>query len=119
MQNKYFELAKKISRKSQHPQHKMGCVIVNRHAVISCAFNSMKSHPVSKTHGNTLHAEISALIGLSYEDTSGGTVYVYRERQDGSLGMARPCPVCMEALKLANIKKVCYSSNEGFVEERI
>ena len=119
MKKEYFNLAKKLSRQSTHPQHKMGCVIVNKHRVISVGFNSMKTHRKSQSYDNRLHAEISALLGVAYEETRGGTVYVYRERQDGSLGLARPCCTCMEALRRAGIKKICYTDYDGYKEEKL
>jgi len=119
MKKEYFNLARKLSHRSEHPQHKMGCVIVNKHNIISIGFNSLKTHRKSNSYDNRLHAEIDALIGLSYEETSGGTIYIYRERKDGTLGLARPCTTCMEALKRAGIKKICYTDYDGFKEEKI
>lgn len=66
-----------------------------------------------------LHAEISAIIGSSYQDLNGCDAYVYRERRDGKLGMSKPCAGCELALKLAGIRKVYYTSEEGFKEKNL
>lgn len=33
--------------------------------------------------------------------------------------MSRPCPRCMELIKEQGIKKICYTTNDGYVDERI
>lgn len=109
MKQKYFELAKKLSIKSSHHTHKMGCVVVNKNEIVGIGFNQIKTHPKSPHPFKTLHAEISAILGVSYRDLKGCTVYVYRETKDGKPAMAKPCQVCEQALKNVGIKKVYFS----------
>jgi deoxycytidylate deaminase len=97
---------------------KMGCVIVTHGKPISVGFNCQKSHPQKVSRCACVHAEVSALISA---DTSvnGGIAYIYRERKDGSLGLARPCNNCYVSLKKAGIKKIVYSTYTGYAVERI
>ena len=39
----------------------------------------------------------------------------YRERKDGSFGMARPCPACRIAIKNLGIKIIHYTCNENSI----
>ena len=125
----YFRAAKAVSELSDHPQHKLGCVIVNKHKIISSGFNSH-----TKCHGlqaildaerfgvycpGKIHAETSALVPLikSGIDLSRATMFVHREHKDGTLAMSRPCPSCQKLIKQAGIRKVYYTSNDGYVRE--
>ena len=119
MKHKFFELARRLSKYSNHHQHKHGCVIVDKNRVVSVGFNKDKTHTKSIHKWNFLHAEISALIGLEFEKTKGCTAYIYRENKSGQPAMSRPCEACEMALKLAGIKKICYSIDNGFKEERL
>lgn len=124
----FFKAAQSISMLSDH-RCKIGCVIVDKHRIISSGHNSnTKCHAIQaaidSTHFNCfctgkLHAETSALIPLlkSREDFSRATLYVYREVKDGSLAMARPCPRCMQLIKKLNISKIKYTTDAGYATE--
>ena len=111
MKIRFFELARRLSKHSDHYQHKLGCVIVRKNKILSVGFNKLSTHPKSPHAYHSLHAEISALIGLSYEDLRYCVAYVYRETKDGKTALARPCPSCERALKLAGIRGVYYTTN--------
>lgn len=119
MKTRFFDLAKNISLKSSHHQHKMGCVIVRKNKVVSLGFNEIKTHTRSIHKYNMLHAEISAIIGCSFEDLRGSEAYIFRQRKDGGLAMARPCEACRLALARAGIAKVYYTSESGYQEEDV
>lgn len=119
MKSKFFKLAKKLSEKSDHHSHHLGCVIVNKNSVISVGFNQLKTHSKSPHKYKMLHAEISALLGNTYRELKGCTAYIYREHRSGEKALAKPCPSCEIALKEAGIKKVCYTTEEGYKEERL
>jgi tRNA(Arg) A34 adenosine deaminase TadA len=53
------------------------------------------------------------LSGGAFYRAKGSTIYVARVNQTGAARMARPCPNCYEALLLAGVKKVVYTTNEG------
>lgn len=108
MKTRYFDLAKKLSHKSEH-KFKLGAVIVKGNRVMGIGYNSTKTHPKAKTRFKTLHAEHDALLDTGLNDVKGATAYVYRETKDGCPACAKPCPACQEIFKTAGIKKVYYS----------
>ena len=127
----YFNSAKSISELSDH-RCRLGCVVVDGHRIISSGHNSKtKFHRIQSELDNKffpgyenkgpVHAEVSALIPLIKRrvDLTGTTLYVYRENKDGKLAMSRPCPRCMELIKEQGIKRICYTTNDGYVNERI
>jgi deoxycytidylate deaminase len=116
---KFFEIAKKLSYKSTS-HFKLGCCIANKNKLINVGYNDMKkTHPKSTTYDNYIHAELSALIGCSFKETRGATVYLYRETKDQKLATSRSCSHCYQLLKLAGIKKLAYSTPSGFKIEKI
>lgn len=126
----YFRAAESVANLSNH-RCKMGCVVVNGHRIISSGHNSatkthafqtkVDSHYFGCDCAGYLHAETDALIPLinSGVDLSRAVIYVYRNMRDGSKGMARPCPRCMGVIKSLGIKKINYSTPDGFAEEII
>lgn len=124
----FFKTAQSLSMLSDH-RCKIGCIIVDKHRVISSGHNSnTKCHPIQAQidtkHFNCfctgkVHAETSAIIPLlkTKEDYSRATLYTYREHKDGSLAMARPCPRCMELIRQIGITKIKYTTDEGYATE--
>lgn len=119
MRQGFFNLAKKLSYKSDYPPHKLGAVIVKSSSIIGIGFNKTRTHPKARTRYKTIHAEMAAVLNSGLEDLSGCSIYVYRETKDGKLGLARPCVHCIEMLKQVGIKHVYYTDVEGFKYERI
>lgn len=113
MKNKYFELAKKLSYKSSHPKHKLGCVIVNKNKIVSLGFNKIKTHPKSTARYNMLHAEIDALLGNSLNELKGSVAYVFRADKHGLEAMAKPCIECEKALREVGVCQVYYTTRLG------
>lgn len=124
----YFRLAANISEQSDH-KYKLGCVIVNNHHVISTGHNS-----ATITHGmqarldkkffNTesagcRHAEIDALLPLIHQkiDLTRATLYVFRRNKLNQLAIARPCPRCMSIIKSCGIKRIKYTTQDGYAFE--
>lgn len=110
---KIMDLARRLASKSNHPQHKVGCVIVKKGRIIDVGFNQLKTHTKSKAYGCYLHAEVHALLGNALEVTCGATVYVVRSRRCGSTGISKPCPSCEAALRAAGVKDVYYSDDNN------
>lgn len=118
MKNKFFQLARNIAKHSDHPAHQLGAVITRGNKIISLGFNKNKTHTKSNHAWKRLHAELSAII-KARQDLTNCSIYVYRETKNGDLGMARPCPSCMEAIKESGITQVYYSTPQGYSEEAI
>ena len=117
MKIKHFLLARKLSKKSTHSQHKLGCCLVKGNRIIGLGFNQDKTSPKSTNPFNTLHAEVSAIINADEEDIKGSVAYVYRETRLGTLGMSKPCKFCSEMLRSLGVKAVYYTSPEGYQQE--
>lgn len=135
-----FEKARQVAQTSTYNGHSLGCVIVYKKHIISMSSNSSKTHPLQKKYNRKYrtfkksakpimdsgHAEILALADIPYPlqqsiDWRQVKVYVYRICNGKRLGMglARPCPACMAALRDKGIKQIYYSSDDGFVMEEI
>jgi deoxycytidylate deaminase len=130
---RFFDVARdmaKLSTWSEHPGEQVGAIIVLRNEIISTGYNRRKTFPMQAYWAEKAgrpaavypHAEISALHKLSNSQEydvrmSGiGKVYVYRETALG-LGIARPCEICTMALKAFGIKRVFYTTDQGYAEE--
>ena len=109
---RFFELARKLARKSPS-YHKLGCVIASGNKVISVGFNDMgKTHPKANSPFKTLHAEVDALIGLDSADKC--DAYVFREFKSGKWALAKSCPACELALRKAGVKRIFYTTDDGW-----
>lgn len=119
MKLKFFDLAKKLSKFSDHTQHHLGCVIVRGNKVVGMGFNQLKTHSRSPHKYKSIHAEFHAIIKSRYEDLTGCEAYIYRENKSGDLAMARSCSYCMDAFRVAGIRKIFFSSPTGYQMEKI
>ena len=75
---------------------------------------------LKKSQNFFLHAEMDCLNRLDPTiDMSKVKLYIYRKRYDIPHGISRPCPACMQRIKDLGIKDIYYTSDDGFVHERI
>lgn len=115
MKARFLEIAMRESEKSTY-DHKLGAVLYKKNRVLSIGYNKPnKTHPKSTTQFKTQHAEFDAIMGLSREDLHGATLLVVRNAKSGTR-MAKPCKCCMSLIEKVGIKKVIFSTNEGFEE---
>lgn len=93
-----------------------------RGRVISIGENSpVKTHPrmrgyaikAKEAHRMFLHAEVAALVSSPRKVYS---IVVIRVSPTGEMALARPCPVCMVAIKEAKVKHIWYSTQQGQIE---
>ena len=136
MKMRFFKEAKKESLLSDYDGQHLGAVAVYGDKVILAkAHNSNKTNTTQyfynryriEQKSNIMskpprsHAEVNLLRKIRFLDIdfSRVSVYIYRELKNGELGMARCCPACMAALKSLGIKKICYTTDDGYAEERI
>ena len=136
MRSCFFNEAKRCSFKSDYhgaTAAKIGAVAVFKGTVIAKGYNQNKTHPLQykynchrfNTNSNhyypsKIHAEMEVVSKIRNLDIdfSKVTIYVYRETKEGILAMARPCKACTAALKDLGIKTVCYTTENGYCEER-
>ena len=138
---RWFEAARKEALQSDFENIHIGCVLVYHGHVIGSGHNTNKTCPQQKQYNSyrkfrknpngkpinhSTHAEIAAIKSVPYPieqniDWSNVKLYVFRISKGKSLGqgMSRPCPSCMKALKDKGIKKIYYSTDEGFAFERV
>ena len=137
MKEKFFAAAREECRKSEFVgscSAHVGAVAVFRGRVIARGHNQNKTHPLqyeynrfrfdtNSTHHyfpSFIHAEITVISKIRNLDINFNEViiYIYRELRDGSIATARPCASCYNALRDLGIRRVCYTTENGFCEER-
>lgn len=72
------------------------------------------------------HAETSAIRkflhqkkGTKKDVLKGCTISVSRYTRSGDLALAKPCSGCILLIKLVGIKNVCYTTDDGWVTEKV
>lgn len=117
MKLKFFNAAKRQSKKSTY-MHKMGAVVVKKNKIISTGYNKpTKTHPLSENEFKTVHAELDAILGLSDEEIYGSHVYIFREYKSGEPATAKPCKHCEKLLRKKGVSKVFYTCSETQYKE--
>lgn len=116
MKNKFFDLAKKLSYKSDHRQHKIGGVLVKKSKIISVGFNKLRTHTKSNNPWKSVHCEFDVILGCTKEELAGSSIYIYRQHQDGSSANSKPCKYCAMLIKESGIKKVYYTDDNSYKE---
>lgn len=132
-QQSFFRAADAVASLSDHKQTKLGCVLVDKHRIVSSGHNSStRCSPLQKQmdtakfgfpdqHKGLVHAETACLLPLIRQgyDMSRSDLYIVRRHRNGSLAISRPCPGCMSLLRASGVRRVFFSVEGGFSEERI
>ncbi len=113
-----FRIAQKEALKSSFQQHRLGAVIVKNGNILATGHNALRP---SRTIGTpTLHAEAAAIKKLlergDFKGLAGSTMYVTRFTRGGHVGLARPCSACMGLLISVGVRRVLFSTVDGFGE---
>ena len=140
--NKYFRLAKHASEMSDYNRKNIhiGAVLVYKKQILATGWNTNKTSPIqykynkyreeitntkrtysADTHPSCIHAEMKTLIDtkdLDNIDWKKAEIFVYRS-SGYKLRNCRPCPSCMKALKDRGIRKIHYTTEDGFCNEEI
>ena len=96
-------MARKVSERSTHPNHRHGAVVVRGGAVLAAAANSGR-------RGRC--AERRALQRNYFKDAT-----VYTARSNGLC--SRPCDDCVAALKEAGVRLVVFVDSNGAVTSEV
>jgi len=118
---RYFDLCRTVAYKS-FLLYRHGALLRKGKKILSLGWNCGKTHPRLKEFNHSskyLHAEIHAILGLSFEELHGSTMYVVRLTAAGNLANSRPCVSCIEACRQVGISKVVYSMHAGKIGEII
>lgn len=128
---KYFEKARQAALISDYKKIHIGCIAVYQNNVIGIGCNCNKTHPTQKFYNRyrklsdsmlpKLHAEINCINSIKHLDINFSKVklYIYRIRKDQPYGLSKPCHSCMAAIKDLGIKDIYYTSNDGYIHEKI
>lgn len=130
----YFNMAHNACYYSDNSRIRLGAVLVYKNKVLSVGWNSTKTNPTQKRLNvqrgfdvnasnafNTLHAEVDCLLKAKDLDIDWGkaSIFVYRIKKNGEVGLSRPCKGCMTLIKSMGIKNIYYSTDDGFGYERV
>lgn len=85
----------------------LAAVIMSGGRILASGMNVRFKHSANCCPHYSLHAEVAALKRAC--NPANATLYVCRVLQNGELGTSKPCPACQEQIKLAGLKKVCYT----------
>ena len=70
-----------------------------------------------KDRGVSGHAETVAI--KKCKSHKGNTIVIARIKDNGKMGMAKPCITCIQAIKFTNIKHIWYTTENGWKYENI
>ncbi len=122
--NDVFALLDKVAETSDHNRYQMAAAVTMRNRIISFGSNRMKTHPMQKKyarndHSLFLHAEVNAIKNalryIAVDDLKKASLVVLRKK-DAKRGLSKPCEGCMRAIAEFGIKKVFYTTEEGYAE---
>lgn len=133
VQRGFFRAADAIASLSDHNQAKLGCVLVDKHRIVSSGHNSStrcsslqkqmdtSRFGLSDKHRGPVHAETACLLPLIRQgyDMTRSDLYIIRHHKNGSLALARPCPGCMSLLRANGVRRVFFSVEGGYAVERV
>jgi deoxycytidylate deaminase len=109
---RWLMLARNVSKHSTY-KIQVGCVITKGNNPISVGFNKIKYNRLwSSPWNKSIHAEASAIRTSGKEYVKNSTAYIYREKGDGTPGLARPCADCMRRLVDFGVETIYYSKSE-------
>ena len=118
---RHLDLAQKIAKTSDHKRSRHGAVLVRGGSIINIAKNSNKYTkfgqrfmPYKQKWHATHHAEIGCILGLDKSTTRGSTIYVARVGKRGDIRNSKPCLICQAVLKHVGVRKVIYTTEEGW-----
>lgn len=132
-QQSFFRAADSVRVLSNHPKKQLGCVLVDKHRIISSGYNSWtRCSPIQRQmdvdrfgesgkHRGPVHAETACLLPLIRQgyDMTRADLYIVRRHKNGDLAMSRPCPGCMSLLLANGVRRVYYTIENGYAEEKL
>lgn len=114
--NKLFNLLKNLALTSSGKHRVAAAVLDSKGTILSTGVNSyIKTHPIQAHYAKKagcsekqwLHAEISALVKIKHGKPT--KIVVIRINRQGELRLAKPCDICMLAIKQAGIDSIEFS----------
>lgn len=113
--NKYFSLAREISKHSNY-KVRVGAVVIKGNRILSVGHNQVryKSRGLKYTKfKQSLHAERDAISKLDKSVLKGASIFVYREHNVNKTPMlAKPCDQCWWLIEEIGIKRIYFTIPE-------
>ena len=138
MKERYFKFARDAAQWADYQGTRsapaIGAIAVYKGSIVAEAWNTNKTSPLQAQYNVyryepadtpcKAHCETQLIQRLRWKfgdslDWTKVYIYLYREYKDGSLAPSRPCPSCMAMLRDFHIKKIMYTTEDGFAEEKI
>lgn len=132
MKESRFKKAKNAMMRADYSgPARIGCAVYYKNTLLAVGYNSNKTSPIQKEYNkyrykscdtpDKIHAELMALKKIRWLDIDFGQVevYTYRELKNGKISLSRPCESCMAFIKQLGIKRICYTTPDGFAEEHL
>ncbi len=123
--HKHLKTAKKLALEHEFDEaleYYLCAIIIKGGRILSIGYNKKATNGFvehfadiargKRNYCMSTHAEQDAILqARSKIDLRRTKMYVVRIKADGSLGMARPCPICQYVLYSYGIQRVIYSIN--------
>jgi tRNA(Arg) A34 adenosine deaminase TadA len=115
---KYINTAIQEAMNSEHPQWRVGAVVVRSGRVLGRGNNRYRNDPaIVGKYDVSYHAEEVAIRRAG--STEGATIYVARITRSGYVSIAKPCASCQELLSLAGIQTAVWTDMNGISKARV
>lgn len=138
MKERYFKFARAAAQWADYQGTRsapsIGAVAIYKGSIVAEAWNTNKTSTLQARYNVyryepadtpcKAHCETQLIQRLRWKfgnsiDWSKVYIYLYREYKDGKLAPSRPCQSCMAMLKDFGIKKIYYTTEDGYAEEKI
>lgn len=115
--------ATKVARISDH-KFQIGAIVAQGSRIVSCGVNRYKTHPeqlncYTGEYGGSIHAELDAVLRCPHNAAVGSTVYVARVSKSGVPLLAKPCASCIKVLSAAGVRRVVFTTDNGYLVEML
>lgn len=101
-----------VKNKSRH-----AAILTQRNRIIAVGINNEhRTHPLAKKIGNSIHAELAALMKVRHFEIDFGkcSLFSVRINRYNELADAKPCKYCRRLMNdIFPLKSVYYSDDEG------
>lgn len=93
----------------------VAAILQRKRKTVKICTNTLKTHPKYHRQAKSGHyiASMHAEMNACRFAKPGDTLYVLRVNKEGRLTMARPCALCQDAIKEAQISRCYYTNWEG------
>lgn len=138
MKERYFKFAREAAHWADYQGTRsapaIGAVAEYKGSLVAEAWNTNKTSPLQARYNvyrfrdadtpDKAHCETQLCQRLRWKFGDGINwskvhIYLYREYKDGKLACSRPCQSCMAMLRDFGIKKIFYTTEDGYAEEKI